>query len=71
MIEDFERGLMLIEDEFEGVVARGIGDGNRHQIRRSTPKQSYREAVALARHQFCPPGFVSLLKHCAVPSLAS
>src|SRR6266498_437795 len=69
MIEDFERRLMLTEDELEVVVARGIGDGDRHQIRRSTPEQSHRDAVALARHQFCPPGFVGWLKHGAVLSL--
>src|SRR6266496_6245323 len=69
MIEDFECRLMLIEDELEVVVARGIGDGDRHEIRRSTPKQSHAEAVALARHQFRPPGFVSWLEHGSVISL--
>ena len=41
MIEDLQRGLMLIDDELEVVVARSIGDSNRHQIRRAPPEQSY------------------------------
>jgi hypothetical protein len=69
MIEDLERRLMLVEEELEVVVARSIADGDSHQIRRPTPKQSHCDAVALARHQFRPPGFVCLLKHVAVPSL--
>src|SRR5260221_296871 len=45
MIEDLERRLMLVEDELEVVVARSIGDGDCHQVRRSTPKQAHRDAV--------------------------
>src|SRR6478752_7657096 len=47
VIENLQRRLMLVEHELEVVVARGISDGDRHQIRRSTPKQSHRDAVAL------------------------
>src|SRR3954462_12676041 len=38
MIEDVQRPLVLAEDELEVIVVRGIGDRDRHQIRRSTQK---------------------------------
>jgi hypothetical protein len=47
MFKDIQRSFILVEDELEVVVVRGIGDGNRHEIRRSTPTQSHRDAVAV------------------------
>jgi hypothetical protein len=30
MLEDVQRSLVLVEDELELIVVRGIGDGDRH-----------------------------------------
>jgi hypothetical protein len=45
---------VFVEDELEVVFVWGIVDGDGHQIRRSTPEQSHRDAVRLARRQFRP-----------------
>jgi len=68
MVEDIHCSLVFIEDELEVVVVRGIGDGNCHQIRRSTPKQSHRDAVAVPRRQFRLPTSVWGFKHRQIPS---
>src|SRR3954451_2371876 len=68
MIEDVQRPLVLVENELEAIVVRGIGDGNRHQIRRSTPEEPDRDSVALAGRQFRPPRFVCRFEHLVIPS---
>jgi hypothetical protein len=68
MMEDVQRSLVLVEDELEVIVVRGIGDGDRHQIRRSTPEQPDRDSVALAGRQFRPPRFACRFEHLVIPS---
>jgi hypothetical protein len=68
MFKDIQRSFILVEDQLEVVVVRGIGDGNRHEIRRSTPKQSHRDAVAVPRRQFRLPTSVWGFKHRRIPS---
>src|SRR6185437_933592 len=63
MIEDVQRSLVLVEDELEVIVVRGVGDGDRHQIRRSSPQQPDHDSVALAGHQFRSPRFVYRFEH--------
>src|SRR4051794_36711863 len=50
MMEDVQRlrPLIVMEDELEIVVGRGIGDGDRHQFRSAAPEEPHRDAVALA-----------------------
>src|SRR6266516_1703542 len=68
MIEDVQRSLVLVEDELEIIVVRGIGHGDRHQVRRSTPEQPDRDSVALARREFRAAGFVYGVEHLVIPS---
>src|SRR6266516_908246 len=63
MMEDIQRSVVLVEDELEIVVVRSIRDGDRRQIRRPTPEQSDREAVALARRELHPPGVFCGFNH--------
>jgi len=69
MVEDVERLLVLVEDELEVVVVRGIGDGDRHEVRRAAPKQGHRGAVALPRRQLRPLPFVCRPEHGAKADL--
>ena len=48
----------FVEDELEVVVVCSVVDSDGHEVRRSTPEQSHRDAVRLARRQFRPPNFV-------------
>jgi hypothetical protein len=68
MFKDIQRSFILVEDQLEVVVVRRIDDGNRYEIRRSTPEQSYRDAVAVPRRQFRLPTSVWGFKHRRIPS---
>ena len=71
MVEDVQRLIVLIENELEVVVVGGVGDGDRNQIRRSSPEQRDRDSVTLARRQFRPPGVVFGFGHLVIPSLGA
>jgi hypothetical protein len=68
MFKDIQRSLTIVEDKLEVVVVRRIGDRNGHEIRRSIPKQSHRDAVAVPRRQFRLPTSVWGFKHRQIPS---
>ena len=63
MVEDIQRSLMLVKDELEVLVGRGVGDRDGHQVRGSTPEQSHCDAVVLPGREFRAPGFVSDFEH--------
>src|SRR6266536_6230136 len=68
MVEHIQRPIVFVEDELEGVAVCGVVDSDGHQIRRSTPEQSHRDAVRLARHQFRPRNVVYGFEHREIPS---
>src|SRR6266545_4180943 len=68
MVEDIQRPIMFVEDELEVVVVCNVVDGDGHQIRRSTPEQSHRDAVRPARRQFRPRNVVYGFEHREIPS---
>jgi hypothetical protein len=68
MMEDVQRSLVLAEDELKVIVVPGIGDSDRHQIRRSTPEEPDRDSIALARVELRAPSFVCGFEHLVIPS---
>src|SRR6266545_1108212 len=68
MVEHIQRPIVFVEDELEVVVVCRVVDSDGHQIRRSTPEQSHRDAVRLARRQFRPRNVVYGFEHREIPS---
>src|SRR6266498_2235122 len=68
MVEHIQRPIMFVEDELEVVVVCSVVDGDGHQIRRSAPKQSHRDAIRLARRQFPRRNVVYGFEHREIPS---
>src|SRR6266540_6444576 len=68
MVEHIQRPIVFVEDELEVVVVCSIVDNDGHQIRRSTPEQSHRDAARPARRQFRPRNVVYGFEHREIPS---
>src|SRR6266511_1644428 len=68
MVKHIQRPIVFVEDELEVVVVCSVVDSDGHQIRRSTPEQSHRDAVRLARRQFRPRNVVYGFEHRELPS---
>src|SRR6476619_6349953 len=68
MVEHIQRPLAFVEDELEVVVVCSVVDSDGHEVRRSTPEQSHRDAVRLARRQLRPRNVVYGFEHREIPS---
>jgi hypothetical protein len=68
MVEHIQRPIVFVEDEFDVVVVCNVVDSDGHQIRRSTPEQSHRDAVRLSRRQFRPRNVAYGFEHREIPS---
>src|SRR5690349_5310588 len=68
MVEHVQGPLVLFEDQLEVVVVCSVVDSDSHQTRRSTPEQSHRDAVHLARRELSPGNVFCCFEHREIPS---